>query len=153
MPTILFVCTANRYRSPIAEAYFKSLLARQNPSSAWKIHSAGTWTEDGLPPMSRAVEDANQLGLDIREHRSRVVSEALLEEANLILVMESGQKEGLQIEFPASRSKTHLLSEIVTGDTFDVPDPARYPRDKTAIPGLITLLENGFDQIIARAQA
>jgi len=51
MPTILFICTANRYRSPIAEGCFKNEMVKHNQGSDWTVLSAGTWTTDSLPAM------------------------------------------------------------------------------------------------------
>ena len=64
MPTIVFICTANRYRSPLAEACFKSQLDKHSLDDNWEVLSAGTWTEDGLPAMSEAIKDAQRYDLD-----------------------------------------------------------------------------------------
>jgi len=152
MPGILFVCTANRYRSPIAEAYFREILSRQGLESSWEVRSAGTWTEDGWPPMPEAVEIAAQYGLDIRQHRSSVISEPLIRGADLVLVMESGQKEALQVEFSVYRAKIRMLSEVVNGLAVDLPDPVRYASDHSIIPELIKMLETGSEKILAAAR-
>ena len=92
MPNIVFVCTANRYRSPIAEACFKQVLAEQGLDQDWDVSSAGTWTEDDLPPMPDAVEKASELGVNIQAHRSRVINDEIIQAADAVLVMEQGQK-------------------------------------------------------------
>ncbi|MGB9521787.1 MAG: low molecular weight phosphatase family protein, partial [Anaerolineales bacterium] len=48
MPSVLFVCTANQCRSPLAQGLFQ--LALNGQLSGWRIDSAGTWAVNGLPP-------------------------------------------------------------------------------------------------------
>ncbi len=123
MPSILFVCLANRYRSPLAAAFFNQCLEQEGSQPDWSVGSAGTWTKTGLPPDGRALQDARKWGLDIKAHRSRQVNADLLSQSNLVLVMEAGQKEALQIEFPQEREKVYLLSEVADGNPYDIPEP------------------------------
>src|SRR5512147_3158605 len=120
MTSILFVCRANRYRSPIAAACFQSELIKHQQEQGWEVSSAGTWTMDELPPVPDAILEARQLGLDIRRHQSRVVTAGMLRDADLILVMERGQKEALQIEFPDCRPRVVLLTELVEDRPYDI---------------------------------
>lgn len=148
MPKILFVCTANRYRSPIAEACFKEELIKHKQSHIWDVSSAGTWTQDGLPAMSDAVKKAAKLGLDIQAHRSRAITEALLQETDLILVMEQGQKEALQSEFPQQKEKIFLLSEKTSGLPYSIPDPV-IEKDVGDVPKEICdLIQKYYEKII-----
>lgn len=123
MPAVLFVCTANRFRSPIAAAAFQKKL-RDEGIEGWQVGSAGTWTDSGLPPAREAVLAARQLGLSLDGHASSPVNEALLSRYDLILVMEMGHKEALESEFPAVKKRVFLLSEVVDGILYDIPDPA-----------------------------
>ena len=123
MPTVLFVCTANRFRSPIAVAAFQKKL-RNEGIEGWQVGSAGTWTDPGLPPAPVAVQAARQLGVSLDGHASRLVNAALLSGYDLILVMEMGHKEALESEFPAVQNRVFLLSEVVDGMLYDIPDPA-----------------------------
>ena len=123
MPSILFVCLANRYRSPLAAAFFCQCLEQASERGSWSVGSAGTWAQPGLPPDGRALQDARDRKLDIKSHRSRQVNAILLSQSNLVLVMEAGQKEALQIEFPKDREKIYLLSEVTDGISYDIPDP------------------------------
>ena len=151
MPQILFVCTANRYRSVIAAAQFKDELIKRKQDNEWKVISAGTWTSDGLPAMTEAIQKAKKIGLDIQDHRSKVITRDLLEEADLILVMESGQKEALAIEFPSYREKILLLSEAANGTVHDIPDPILKPSDVDVVAEICDLVHIGFDRICALA--
>jgi protein-tyrosine phosphatase len=149
MPTILFVCTANRFRSPIAAACFEKELKLRKLESTWRVLSAGTWTADGMPAMPGAIQSASRMGLDLSEHTSQVISSQLMSAANLVIVMERGQKEALQTEFARSAHKVHLLSEAATGTAYDIPDPVTSAFDTDAdVPGEIEeLIHNGFDRI------
>jgi protein-tyrosine phosphatase len=122
MPSLLFVCSANRFRSPLAEAFFKKNLELDGIFKGWNVSSAGIWTERGLPPLPPIQKAAKELGMNIDSHRSQQVSLTLLLRQDLILVMEAGHKESLQIEFPNQASKVYLLSEVVDGLTYDIPD-------------------------------
>jgi protein-tyrosine-phosphatase len=149
MPSILFVCLANRFRSPLAAAFFSHWLEQIADHGSWSVSSAGTWTETGLPADIRAIQDASNWGLDIQPHRSRLVDASILSQSDLVLVMEAGQKEALQIEFPKERKKICLLSEVADGAMYDIPDPFG-PEDvshqEIAIE-LFDLIHRGFKNI------
>ncbi len=147
MPQILFVCTANRYRSVIAAKCFESELIQRKEEDKWRVLSAGTWTTDGLPAMTDAIRKAQEIGLDIHEHRSTAITGDLLQEADLVLVMEGGQKEALQVEFPACREKILLLSEAAKGIAYDIPDPVAMLSDGDFVSEICELVRTGFDSI------
>src|SRR5512142_1493029 len=108
MPSILFVCTGNQYRSPIAAAYLRRLL-KERGVEGWLVASAGTWAVPGRPIFPDAAQAAAKLGVDVRSHVTRLVDEAILSDHDLILVMEKGHKEALRVEFPAVRDRLFLL--------------------------------------------
>jgi protein-tyrosine phosphatase len=120
MRSVLIVCTANQCRSPMAMAILRSKTG-QLPGE-WKIESAGTWAVEGAPANQKTQQVVAELGLDLRDHKSRMVRREMLAAFNLILVMEPGQKEALQIEFPEAASRTFLLSEMI-GLSFTIIDP------------------------------
>ena len=122
MPSILFVCTANCYRSPLAAAFFRKILLEKADCS-WVVDSAGTWTEAGLPPNPEAVRLARKYGADIKKHRSKQLDEELLDRFDLILGMEMGHKEALQVEFPGLRGRIYSFSEAVDNRCYDIPEP------------------------------
>lgn len=120
MHSVLFVCTANICRSPMAEGLLRARLGDAAPD--WRIDSAGTWAMDGEGAAPRAIKVLKTRGIDLSEHRSRIVNPAILSRANLVLVMEKGHKEALQVEFPRYASKIYLLSEMV-GEIHEIKDP------------------------------
>jgi protein-tyrosine-phosphatase len=122
MPSVLFVCTANQCRSPTAQALFARKLEEEAVEGDWRVGSAGTYAQPGMPPTPNAQSVVGELGLDISDHRSRRVDADLLADFDLVLVMERGHKEALQFEFPEAAARVHLLSEMV-GEVYDIEDP------------------------------
>ena len=122
-PSLLFVCTANICRSPMAEGIFKHLLENKVDNwKEWKIESAGTWTNRGNPAAQKAIEVMADRGIDLRSHTSRPITHIPLNRYRLILVMEAGQKEAIRIEFPQVASRTYMLSEMI-GEFKNIEDP------------------------------
>jgi protein-tyrosine phosphatase len=122
MPGILFVCTANRYRSPLAAAFFEKILL-ERAAQGWLVDSAGTWAQTGAMPVPEAVQLARKYGANIKKYRSKRLDEELLVRFDLILGMEIGHKEALQVEFPGLRKRIYSFSEAVDNRYYDIPDP------------------------------
>jgi len=123
MVNILFVCSANRFRSVIAAEYLRSLIKDDPEAKRWHVSSAGIWTKNGLPPLSQARRFAESQGMNIDQVQSREISKEILHAATLIIVMTGSQKEALEIEFPGITKSVLLLSEICEGQVYDIPDP------------------------------
>ena len=87
MYKVLFVCTANICRTPMAEYYFYSLVQKEGLENLITVESTGTWAADGAPPaeLSRVVCAEN--GIDISNHRSQALDLNLMKTANLVLCM------------------------------------------------------------------
>jgi len=154
MPSVLFICTANQCRSPMAEAMLaaKVVAENQNAAKAWIISSAGTSAAEGImvTPFARRVMAAR--GLNWESHRSRVVTASLLESPNLILTMTRNHSEALCAEFPQFDHKIHLLSELID-QTFDIDDPAGGDEEdyRLCADEMGQIIEKGFQRIVAWA--
>ncbi len=120
MLSILFVCTANICRSPMAMGLWRNMVKER--ADEWIIESAGTWAPEGEPAAKKTQLVLHELGIDLREHASRPVTREMLARFNLILVMERGHKEALRIEFPQIADRVYLLSEMIGAD-FEIRDP------------------------------
>jgi protein-tyrosine phosphatase len=125
MPAILFVCTANQFRSPIAAASFARKLASSRPHETWKVASAGTWATSGLPAHPSAVMAAASLGLDLTNHITQEVNSQLISEFDLIVAMENNHKESLELEFPQTIGRIVLLGQLANVPKGEIPDPAK----------------------------
>jgi protein-tyrosine-phosphatase len=149
LPTILFVCTANRFRSPLAEAAFKKCLQNNRNQAEWDVRSAGTWTGSGFPAAASALRAAKTLGLDIGKHRTQPVTQELLSRSNLVIVMQASQREAILVEFPFAAGKTILLSEFAEGMAYDIPDPVEVldDSDQVLAKTIINLVNQGYKKI------
>ena len=147
--TILLVCTGNLCRSPMAVGLLRDKLAREGLEDEIRVLSAGTWAVEGAPASLYAVQVMARRGIDIRAHRARPLTEELVDQADLILVMERNHAEAIAQAFPAYASKVHLLSEM-SGQSFDVPDPYGGPLwEYEQCADLLTeLIEQGYPRII-----
>jgi protein-tyrosine-phosphatase len=152
LSSILFVCTANQIRSPLAQEILLQLLNQRGEYLHWRVESAGTWAFDGAPAHWMAVRSARNYDLDLSGHRSRTISIELLQEFSLVFVMDRFQLEALTFEFPSHAAKIHLLSELI-GKTFDIKDPVTgtvQDVDETAAQ-IKNILDEGFDQLVQMA--
>ena len=153
MPSVLFVCTANRIRSPLSEYLFKRALAETDQDlDLWRVDSAGTWTNPGLPAMPLAIAAGQEAGLDLSAHRSTRIEDVDLSSYDLIIPMEQGQLEALTFETPAIRDRVQLISKLATGTAYDVADPIGRPLDayRTVTAELSNLIQRATPAIIVR---
>lgn len=116
--TLLFVCTGNTCRSPLAAAFARQVLDKDR----WQVLSCGLAAAKGLEASQGSRQAAGQYGLDLSSHRSTGVSRELLDRADLVLAMSRGHLVMLARMFPQFKEKFHLLKEFV-GLSGDVADP------------------------------
>jgi tRNA threonylcarbamoyl adenosine modification protein (Sua5/YciO/YrdC/YwlC family) len=123
---IVFVCTGNTCRSPLAEALCKKRLAdrlgcavAELPRRGFLVLSAGLAAMMGGAAAEEAVAVADTHGADLRSHRSRPLTPDLVAQADYLVVMTQGHLQALAAQFRRLRPRARLLS--AAGD--DVPDP------------------------------
>jgi protein-tyrosine-phosphatase len=104
---ILFVCTGNTCRSPMAEAIARRVAAERGFADV-AVSSAGTGAWDGSGASEGALLVGLERGLDLNNHRSRLLTPELVAEADLVLVMGTAHLE--QVEQLGGAGKTHLLT-------------------------------------------
>src|SRR5436190_13585830 len=123
MKTILFVCTGNVCRSPMAEGILRYALQGRGD---FRVISAGLGAMEGQPPSAYAVEAVKELGIDISGQRSRMLSPDLVAQADYIFGMTHSHVDTVMLLYPHAAEKTFLLREFdETLDTFekDISDP------------------------------
>jgi glycine hydroxymethyltransferase len=152
MKTVLFVCTGNICRSPMAEGLFRHAVQGQGE---YRVISAGLGAMEGQPPSAYAVQAVRELGIDISGQRSRMLTHELVQQADYIFGMTHSHIDTVMMLYPFAAEKTFLLREFdETLDTFekDISDPigGSYEiyltcRDQLeqGIPSLLRFIEQG----------
>ena len=153
MPSVLFVCKANQYRSPLARAFFQRELEQQKMLPDWIVESAGTWAQPGLPAAQPTQKEATRLGINLEGHRTREVETELIQRFDLVLAMEAGQVEAMDAEFPSMTGRIFLLAEVTNEVGYDIPDPALAQDNwQTIANELDDMIIQGFDKIVGLAK-
>lgn len=116
---LLFVCTANICRSPMAEA-LANLSAEER---GWWVQalSCGIEAIEGMPAAPNAVKVIREVGGDLNEHASQGVTTELVLWADRILCMELRHASWVREHFPEGDEKIQLLGTF--GGLMNVPDP------------------------------
>jgi len=136
----------------MAAALFNKKLADMGLSDRCQAQSAGTWGRDGYPAAAEAIRVMLTQGLDISVHSSREVSDEIIASADLILTMERGHKEALQVEFSQQKDNIYSLTELV-GMEYDIADPfgkGLQKFEEIAVE-LESMIDRGVREILRRA--
>src|SRR5471032_1107810 len=109
MKTILFICTGNVCRSPMAEALFRRAVRGRGE---FRVLSAGIGAMDGHAPTPHSVTAMRELGVDISAQRSRMLTADLIRQADFIFGMTHGHVDTIALLYPPAAEKTFLLREF-----------------------------------------
>src|SRR5256714_9458105 len=119
---ILFVCTGNICRSPLAAALLQRALA-QRGIDGLEVASAGTGAWDGAPVSEGAYLVGLERGLDLSGHRARLLTREIVEQANLILTM--ARHHRARVDELGGEGRVFVLGEYGgrEGEEAEVSDP------------------------------
>jgi len=145
---VLFVCTGNTCRSPMAEALFRQATDGRHD---FETASAGVHASSGESASKHAVEACKQLNISLQKHSSQQLTKALADWATHIFCMTSGHRDALEDEFPEAAHKANLVCDFDPALPAQVPDPigqglAAYisTRDvlRRAIPSILDFIDS-----------
>jgi protein arginine phosphatase len=117
MKNILFVCTGNTCRSPMAEA-----LLRHHGNESYEVKSAGVFATPGEPASQNAILALKNKGIEMN-HSSQQISEELLQWSSHVLSMTNNHKKFLISQFPQYKDKIVTLYEHAKGYNREISDP------------------------------
>ena len=134
----------------MAEAVFKHLVSSdEDKSGQWQVKSAGLLALPDLPAVPFAQEACRLAGYDLSNHRSTQITNELMNEFNLVLVMEIWHLQKIQEFFPDHAHKTFLLSEM-TNVKKDIIDPHGSPliNHQNSLKEIKEYLAKGYNRIV-----
>lgn len=122
MISILMVCTGNICRSPLAESLMREELGRLGEDHV-EVSSAGTGAWEGAPASEGAYLVGLEHGIDLSDHRARLLTSEVVKRADLIFTMARHQRA--RVEDLGGAGRVHVLGEYagVTGPEAEVSDP------------------------------
>ena len=116
--SILFVCLGNICRSPFAEGVARRYLTRE-----CTIQSAGYYPKANRPCPDLAIETAAHCGIDLNDHRSRIVTDTMLQEFEAIFVFDEQNYRRLTTDFPLVRKRLHFVGALKPDGPLFIADP------------------------------
>ena len=117
---VLFVCTGNLCRSPMAEGLLRHELASRDCNNI-EVASAGTWAADGEPPTQEAIAVSERSGIDISSYRSSPLDLEELAESDVVIAMTNVHLQEVASLLPEARGRTVLLKELAEIDIPPAP--------------------------------
>ena len=146
MKTVLFVCTANVCRSPMAEAIFNALA--EDRRLPYRARSSGLAALENEPMASNARAALEEVGVSVGHHRARQVNESMLREADLVLALSPRHMAQLRERYGSLSHKVHTLAQYASGAPAEdgISDP--YGQAMTAYRASVYQLVGYIDSLV-----
>ena len=119
--TVLFVCTGNTCRSPMAEAIARAALRRMGADGRVKVSSAGVAAGEGLPASPEVAAALRAIGVEPGEHRSRPLTPEMIDDADVVFGLTRAHVDAVLALDPEARARP-------LDPEGDVPDPIGGPQ-------------------------
>jgi len=150
---ILFVCSGNTCRSPMAQALARRMLEEMPGAPEVEVASAGIAAGNG-GPSANAVEAMAEMGIDISGHRQRGLSRSDVQSAGLILTMTDSHKNYVLNLYPWAAGKVFTLGEYA-GEETAVEDPFLQPLEayRRCSQALARLVRRSLDRFLKETGA
>lgn len=153
MKTILFVCSGNYCRSPLAEGLARLRLGQIGQAGQFSARSAGTLpTYEGQPRAPLILEVLREVGAAGQVDPPHQITAGEIERAHLIFGVAQEHLAWIGDHYPAAAARTFLLSDLI-GERWDVVDPGVQELEplRTCRNTIDRVISNGLDELIRRA--
>ncbi len=138
---VLVLCYGNIYRSPFVDQLLQKYTAQNDDA----VKSAGFYYKSGRPSPDSHIVMSRQFDIDLSQHKSTVISDALIDWADVIVIMDLPNWIKLKSLAPNALSKTIWLGAFCEDDNIEIPDP--YGKDPDTIHQILTRLNNGATKL------
>ena len=145
MKRVLFICTGNTCRSPMAKALLEKLIQQKSRQDFYEVDSVGLFAVDGLSASQEAIEVLRHENVDLTSHQSQSIVDQIVNWADIIITMTKNHYEQLLDLYPAANDRVFTFSELAGLTESDVTDP--YGQGQAAYQVTLQQLKQGMPRL------